>query len=109
MMLSLKTKAIQGVFWTASSFLGVQLLNLLTTLMLASLLAPSDFGLVAVAHLVVTTAQVFRDLGLAQALIYRSDDAKEAANTAFFFGHHLGCTTVSSDRRYGFLDSLLLQ
>jgi O-antigen/teichoic acid export membrane protein len=82
--LSLKTRAIQGVFWAATSIFGARLLNLLATLILAKLLAPSDFGLVAIAHLVVMTAQVFRDLGLAQALIYRSDDAKEAANTAFF-------------------------
>ena len=77
-ILSLKTRAIQGVFWAAASIFGARLLNLLATLMLAKLLVPSDFGLVAVAHLVVTTAQVFRDLGLAQALIYRSDDAEEA-------------------------------
>jgi O-antigen/teichoic acid export membrane protein len=81
--LTLKKRAIQGAFWTAASIFGVQLLNLLTTLILAKLLAPTDFGLVAVAQLVVTTAQIFRDLGLAQALIYRTDHIEEAANTAF--------------------------
>ena len=82
--MTLKTRAIQGAFWTAASIFGGQLLNLLTTLILAKLLAPSDFGLVAVALLVVTTAQIFRDLGLAQALIYRTDHIEEAASTAFF-------------------------
>jgi len=81
--LTLKKRAIQGALWTATSIFGVQLLNLLTTLILAKLLAPTDFGLVAVAQLVVTTAQIFRDLGLAQALIYRTDSIEEAANTAF--------------------------
>lgn len=83
MISSLKTRAIQGAFWAAAFTLSTQLLNLIATLILAKLLTPSDFGLIAIAQLVVATTQIFRDLGLAQALIYRSDDAEEAANTAF--------------------------
>ena len=82
--MSLKTKAVWGVFWVATSSLGAQLLNMLTTLILAKLLVPSDFGLIAVANLVVSIVQIFRDLGLAQALIYRTEEIEEAASTAFF-------------------------
>jgi len=64
--------------------LGTQLLNFLATLILAKLLVPSDFGIVAIAQLIVTIAQIVRDLGLAQALIYRAGDVEEAASTAFF-------------------------
>ena len=82
--MSLKAKVIQGAFWTAGSLLGTQLLNFLATLILAKLLVPSDFGIVAIAQLIVTIAQIVRDLGLAQALIYRAGDIEEAASTAFF-------------------------
>jgi O-antigen/teichoic acid export membrane protein len=83
-VLSLKHRTIHGAFWAAISLLGVRLLDPLTALILAGLLAPSDFGLIAVAQLVVTTAQTFRDLGLAQALIYRTDKVEKTASTAFF-------------------------
>jgi len=55
-----------------------------TTLLLARLLAPANFGLVAIASLVVNTIQLFRDLGLSQALIYWQEDIEKAANTALF-------------------------
>ncbi len=56
---------------------------MLTTLILAKLLVPSDFGLIAVANLVVSIVQIFRDFGVAQALIYRTEKIEEAASTAF--------------------------
>lgn len=53
----------------------------LITIILARLLEPEDFGLVAIGLLVVNSISMFRDLGVGSALIYYSGDIKKAANT----------------------------
>lgn len=58
-------------------------LGFITTLILARLLAPEDFGLVAVAGMVIEALRIFKDLGLSQALIYRQDDIERASHTMF--------------------------
>src|SRR3954453_5410657 len=56
--------------WQGSSFLFGKLSVLATTLILARLLVPADFGLVAVATVFIGYADSFADLGVAQALVY---------------------------------------
>ena len=48
------------------------------------MLEPSDFGLVAIALIVVNCFEIFRDLGIGPALIHRKKDRDIAANTAFY-------------------------
>jgi lipopolysaccharide exporter len=62
--------AVAGAGWQSLSYLGGKLLVLASTIVLARLLTPSDFGLVALALVFVTYAEVVADLGVAQALIY---------------------------------------
>lgn len=77
-------KIIGGFGWVAFVKYSTDALGFLTTLVLAKLLAPEDFGLVAVAGMVVETLRIFKDLGLSQALIYRQDDIERASHTMFF-------------------------
>ena len=56
--------------WQGSSYLFGKLSVLGTTLVLARLLVPEDFGLVALAMVFITYADSFADLGVAQALVY---------------------------------------
>lgn len=62
--------AVSGAGWQSISYVGGKLLVLVSTAILARLLTPSDFGLVALALVFVTYAEVVADLGVAQALIY---------------------------------------
>lgn len=62
--------AVAGAGWQSISYVGGKLLVLVSTVILARLLTPSDFGLVALALVFVTYAEVVADLGVAQALIY---------------------------------------
>ena len=62
--------AVAGAGWQSVSYVGGKLLVLVSTAILARLLTPSDFGLVALALVFVTYAEVVADLGVAQALIY---------------------------------------
>lgn len=58
---------------------------MLTTLVLARLLLPEDFGVVALVLVIINGLSLFRDMGFSQALIHRRKDIDQAADTAFVF------------------------
>jgi lipopolysaccharide exporter len=62
--------ARSGALWQGLAFLIGKGLVALTTIVLARLLAPHEFGLVAMATLFITFADTIGDSGVAQALIY---------------------------------------
>lgn len=72
-----------GLFWVAIATIGSKGLSLLRELLLARLLVPSDFGLVAYAFLTIGVLELFKEMGFSSALIYRRGDVEEAANTTF--------------------------
>lgn len=53
-------------------------------IILARLLTPDDYGVVAAALMVITFTQVFWDAGMGKALIQRQTDINESANVAFW-------------------------
>lgn len=75
-------KVVTGLGWVSAANYTNRLLGFVTTLILARLLAPEQFGLVAIAAMMVDVLKIFRDLGLGQALIYRRDDSPLAYDTA---------------------------
>ena len=71
-----------GVAVTATS-LGVRLLQIVSTILLARLLDPSDFGLIAFVHILLGGLGIFSTLGLPQALIATKEDKSTAAFHTF--------------------------
>ncbi len=82
--MSLKDKTIHGILWVSLSNILLKFINFIITIILARLLEPSDFGLVAIALIVVNFFEIFRDLGIGPALIHRKEDKDAAADSAFF-------------------------
>jgi PST family polysaccharide transporter len=76
-------KTAWGFIWNFSAYFLGKIVVLITTSILARLLAKSDFGLVAVAVVAISYLSVLKDLGLGVALIQRKGDVREAANTVF--------------------------
>jgi O-antigen/teichoic acid export membrane protein len=76
-------QAAGGIFWTYVSFAGGKLLVFASTVILARLLVPTEFGQVAFALLVISYLEAVGDLGVSSALIYEKDDQEEAANVSF--------------------------
>jgi O-antigen/teichoic acid export membrane protein len=76
-------KTAWGFIWNFSTYFLGKIVVLITTSILARLLAKSDFGVVAVAVVAINYLSVFKDLGLGVALIQRKGDVREAANTVF--------------------------
>jgi O-antigen/teichoic acid export membrane protein len=76
-------KATRSMGWNYLSFGLGKLLNIITVSILAHLLAPEYFGLVALATLTIDYLSVLNDLGLGSALIQRKKNIDESANIAF--------------------------
>ena len=77
------------MLWQGLSYLLGRLGGLVTVLVLARLLVPHDFGLVALATVFITYADAFSDLGVAQALIYlprTAETVRAALLCAMFSG-----------------------
>jgi len=75
--------AVHGVLWTYLSFAGSKLLIFASTVVLARLLIPAEFGQVGFALLVIGYIDAVGDFGISSALIYEKDRPEEAADVAF--------------------------
>ncbi len=85
-------KSVHGIFWNYASFGLGKALIFVTTAVLARLLTPDDFGIVAFATLAVSYLSILKDLGLGAALIQRRQDVEETANTVFTLNLLLGAS-----------------
>jgi lipopolysaccharide exporter len=79
----MEKKAILGVPWTVGSYAANKLLTTATTLVLAHLLSPSDFGVIAIALMVVNFLFWFGGLGFANTVIVRQDLDELGQRTVF--------------------------
>ncbi|MBN2112627.1 MAG: lipopolysaccharide biosynthesis protein [Acidimicrobiia bacterium] len=75
--------AARAVLWNYLSFASGKLLVLATMVVLARLLTPQEFGIVAFATVAVNWLGVLKDLGLGGAVIQRRDDTEESAQTVY--------------------------
>lgn len=82
-MSSLRARAARGLGWVLGSLAGARLVNLLATLVLARLLVPEDFGVLAVPLLVLTYLESVGDLGTGAALVQRDTEREGAALISF--------------------------
>ena len=73
--------ALRGIPWTLLSYAATRVVTLATTLVLARLLVPADFGLFAMATLGMELLSVFSGLWLGAALVVRGDMDARAQGT----------------------------
>lgn len=81
--MSVRRDVARGIFWVIVSQIGNRGIAFVVKIVLARILMPEDFGLVAVAYLALDSLQLFTEFGFTSALIYRKDRIKEASHTAF--------------------------
>lgn len=81
--------------WSAAAEFTSRLIQPLVFLILARLLTPEDFGVMAAATMVISFSQVFWEVGMGKALIQRQRDIPEAANVAFWVNVALGIWVAS--------------
>jgi O-antigen/teichoic acid export membrane protein len=81
--MSLGEKTVKGVVWNYISFASGKFLTFISTIILARLLAPEQFGLVAMSLLAIQYLDAIGDLGVSAALVYQRDNLERAKNVAF--------------------------
>jgi hypothetical protein len=81
---NLRQRAAAGVFWSGLHSGGTQIFSLAVFLVLARLLEPSDFGLIALAGVFLAFVQVFLDQGFADAIVQRDSVEREHLDSAFW-------------------------
>lgn len=89
-MSSLKKKSITGFFWDFSGKIGLQGVGFFVSIILARILAPEDFGLLAIIMVFIGLASVFLDFGFATALVQRSEVTKLHYSSVFFLNIIMG-------------------
>src|SRR5690606_1852052 len=78
------TNAFHAYKWSALGEAASRAIGPLLFLVLARLLVPADFGVVAAATVLISISQIFADAGLGKALIQRQGDVNESANVVFW-------------------------
>lgn len=81
---SLQRSAVSGFKWSSVSQIGQQAMQVITTVILARLLKPSDFGLVGMAMIVIGFGALFKDLGTSAAVIQRKNLSRELLSSIFW-------------------------
>jgi O-antigen/teichoic acid export membrane protein len=79
----LKLKTARGSLWMTGIQLGMRPFATVVDIVLLRLLVPEDYGLVALAMILMTTANLFTDLGMRQVVIQTRQDINKVAYYAF--------------------------
>lgn len=82
---SLKDKTVKGGFWSGIEQFSTQFIQFVYTIILARLLSPDDYGVVALTLVFFNIAYVIIDSGFATALIRKPDRTEEDLSTCFYF------------------------
>lgn len=87
------TKTVKGIFWSSLSLVGGKGFSFISTLVLARLLLPEQFGLMGYCLVVIQYLDVLNSAGIGLALISQQEHFEEAANASFIANLFLGIIT----------------
>lgn len=82
---TLKKKTILGLFWSFSDLIANQGIKFIIQVILARLLVPKDFGVIAMITVFIAVSQSFIDSGFTNALIRDKKPSQEDYSTVFYF------------------------
>src|ERR1700761_8432944 len=87
----LKNKAIKGSLWATIEKFSLMISQFVIAVILARLLEPSDFGLIALTTVFITISSAIVDGGFETALIQNKQLSELQINTAFYINMVIGC------------------
>lgn len=82
---NLKRKTVSGVMWSAIERFSLQGVQFVMQLVMARLLLPSNYGMIAMLTIFLQIAQAFIDSGFTNALIQKKDRTEVDYSTVFYF------------------------
>jgi teichuronic acid exporter len=83
--MSLKQKAINGILWTFIHQFSVQGVTFFVSLLLARLILPSEFGLIAMISVFISIGNTLINSGMSQSLLRTNLPTDEEYSTIFYF------------------------
>jgi O-antigen/teichoic acid export membrane protein len=82
--MSIRNKTLHGVFWAFSQQFSVQFINFGIQIVLARILLPEDFGLIAMIQIFIAIGQTLMDGGMTSSLIRTVNADQRDYSTVFF-------------------------
>lgn len=82
---NLKTKTVSGLIWNGLDAVATKGIQFVFTIIIARILLPADFGLIAMLGIFLAIAQTLVDSGFGSALIRKQDRTEDDFNTVFYF------------------------
>lgn len=82
---SLKDKTVKGLAWSSIERFSTMFIQLAVNIVLARILMPEDFGMVAMLAVFIQFSQAFIDSGFSNALIQRKNRTEADYCTVFYF------------------------
>lgn len=89
-MASIKQQIFSGVFYTAIAKYSGIFISLIVTAVLARMLSPDDFGVVAVATVIINFFNIFTNIGFSSAIIQNKELTKRDLSNIYIFTVWLG-------------------
>ena len=80
---NIRGRAFSGIIWGGMEKLSLQIFGFVQGIILARLLSPSDYGLVAMVGIFVMLSYTFVDAGFGTALIQKKDRTEKDYSTVF--------------------------
>ena len=88
---SFRQKATSGLIWSAIERFGQQAVVFVVQIVLARLLAPEQFGLIAMVAVFMTLSSIIADAGFSRALVQRKEVGNKEISTVFYFNLGISC------------------
>ena len=93
--MSIKEKAINSGKWVSISTVIQVVLQFVQMAVLARLLEPEIFGIVAISNVIIFFFRIFGDLGLTNSIIYKQEEDRGRLSTVFYINLLLGLVLYS--------------
>ena len=84
-MSNLRNKVISGLIWKFAERAGAELVAFVVSIVLARIMLPEDFGVIALVTVFINIANVFVTAGFGNSLIQKKDITNDDFSTIFFF------------------------
>lgn len=82
--MDLKKKTFSGFIWLFAGNSSQTVFQILVTTILARLISPDDFGVVAIGTVFIGFSKIFSQLGMGAAIVQRREISTSHIRTAFF-------------------------
>ncbi|MDR1724915.1 MAG: lipopolysaccharide biosynthesis protein [Bacteroidales bacterium] len=83
--MNIKQQTVKGTFWSFIERFSVQSVQFIVQIIMARLLCPDDYGLIAMLAIFLAISQAFIDGGFANALVQRKDRTEKDYSSVFYF------------------------